>query len=415
MKQAGSRDTARHMPQGIDGVVMIDPNSIDQLRNGIRDQIAEDHELLNTLRAEVRPLAAKVHRIQPRSTTSFALVGTDGGNNRVQFDPFLIQLIRVVDSSNNEYCLDVVSPTMDMDQLSARQFDKKGAPVSALGHLMSYLRTNDLTQISHMIRRPSPGRPVSPAWVQVYRELVEWATLFHILRSKDFATDTIFVCDGLLRSKIFANELFPSLLKGIGDSLVGHWRRSRRRIYLTGVCKSSKVLDRYRLAMVLEGILQTEYAAFVEVDRSLERNAYVWDEYARGSDVDVGAGEVNKFVGGKMFYVKFGRRPNDPIWPIDIFIPQAQDASTIMGYMLADAVDGGHGRSSVSALCLPTSQKAADSRQAEARQSCHSRHLTPYIKKTSRNPAGWFFYLAYQQIDNHAGTENKAVVSKNIQ
>ena len=284
----------------------IDPNSIDALRNGIREQIAEDRGLLDQLRAEVRPLAAKVRRIQPRSTTSFALVGTDGGNNRIQFDPFLVQLIRVVDSSNNEYCLGLT----------------------------------DITKISHMIRKPRPDKPVSPSWVQVYRELVEWAILFHILRTKDFATDTIFVCDGLLRSKIFAGETFPHILKGIEESINEHNRRSRRRIYLTGVCKSSKVLDRYRLAMSLEGILQSDYPAFVEVDRALERNAYVWDEYARGGDVDVGGGEVNKFVGGKMFFVKFGSRANDPIWPVDIFLPQVADAAAIIGYMLADAING---------------------------------------------------------------------------
>jgi len=30
----------------------------------------------------------------------------------------------------------------------------------------------------------------------------------------------------------------------------------------------------------------------------------------------------------------------DPVWPIDIFQPQAKDAPTALGYMLADAIDG---------------------------------------------------------------------------
>ena len=41
-----------------------------------------------------------------------------------------------------------------------------------------------------------------------------------------------------------------------------------------------------------------------------------------------------------MFFVKFGSRPHDPVWPIDIFIPQASEASIVLGYMLADAIDG---------------------------------------------------------------------------
>ncbi|MBL8964835.1 MAG: hypothetical protein JNK70_12275, partial [Phycisphaerae bacterium] len=79
----------------------------------------------------------------------------------------------------------------------------------------------------------------------------------------------------------------------------------------------------------------------VEVPRDLEDKSYVWGEYARG-DEEAGklGGEVNKFVGGKMFFVKFGSRAHDPIWPIDVFLPQAKDAATVLGYMLADAIDG---------------------------------------------------------------------------
>ena len=41
-----------------------------------------------------------------------------------------------------------------------------------------------------------------------------------------------------------------------------------------------------------------------------------------------------------MFFVKFGSSPNDPIWPVDIFSHQKNDAPTILGYLLADAVNG---------------------------------------------------------------------------
>jgi hypothetical protein len=54
----------------------------------------------------VRPLRDQVRRIQPRGTTALSLVATNGGNYRVQFDPFLAQLVWVVDSSNNEYYAD---------------------------------------------------------------------------------------------------------------------------------------------------------------------------------------------------------------------------------------------------------------------------------------------------------------------
>lgn len=318
---------------------MIDPATQAQLKDAISDCIDTDRGVLDTLRVEIRPLKSAARRIQPRATTSISFVGTDGGNNQLQFDPFLIQLIRVVDSSNNEYCLEAVSPTTPIGKLDRRQFAEDGTPNTPLGEMMAFLGVTSLTTLSHMIRPTDKGKPVSPSWVQVYRELVEWATLFSILK-KDFGTDTLIICDGLLRSKVFAKDLFQRLLQGMRDRIEGHWTRSRRRIYLAGVAKHSKVLARYRLAMVLEGVLQSDYPAYVEVPRDVEEKAYVWSEFARGDDRAGDGGEINKFVGGKMFLVKFGAQRRDPIWPVDIFVPQASEAQSILGSMLADAING---------------------------------------------------------------------------
>jgi hypothetical protein len=204
---------------------------------------------------------------------------------------------------------------------------------------MLFLNASSLQQVSHMIRPTDMGKPVSPSWVQVYRELVEWAILFKIL-DKDYGTDTLIVCDGLLRSKVFAKDLFQRLLTGMRERIEGQWNRSRRRVFLAGVAKHSKVLSRYRLAMALEGVLQTDFPAYVEVPRDVEEKAYVWSEFARGDDGVTEGGEINKFVGGKMFLVKFGTHRRDPVWPIDIFVPQIGEAQIIIGSMLADAING---------------------------------------------------------------------------
>lgn len=318
---------------------MIDPASHWQLEKAIAECIRTDQGILDALRDEIRVLRSATRRIQPRATTSISLVGTDGGNNQIQFDPFLIQLIRVVDSSNNEYCLEAVSPTTPVSKLDRAQFHVDGSPRTALGEMMAFLEVSTLSALSPMIRPAEAGKPVSPHWVQVYRELVEWATLFALLK-KDFGTDTLIVCDGLLRSKVFAGDLFHRLLDGMHDRIRAHWDRSRRQVYLVGVAKHSKVLTRYRLAMALEGVLQTDYPAYVEVPRKIEEKVYVWSEFARGDDQVLEGGEINKYVGGKMFLVKFGSHRGDPIWPVDIFTPQLSHASIILGSMLADAVNG---------------------------------------------------------------------------
>ena len=195
-------------------------------------------------------------------------------------------------------------------------------------------------QVAGVGRRNDDERPVSPSWVQVYRELVEWAILLSLVRDKDFGTDTLIIFDGLLRSKVFTGEMFADYRRGLAEAVDAQWRENRRRVYLAGVAKHSKVLSRYKLAMSLESVLTTDYPAYVEVPPDIEEKAYVWSEYARGDDQAAEGGEANKFVGGKMFFVKFGPGPRDPIWPVDIFLPQARDAQQIVGYMLADAVNG---------------------------------------------------------------------------
>lgn len=317
---------------------MFDPESHDELKVEIAHCIAADRSVLDDLRTEIRPLRSEVQRIRPRTSTAISLVGTDGGNNQLQFDPFLIQLIRVVDSSNNEYCLEAITPTTDIRKLTGRQFDGKSGKPTALGKMMLYLGVQCLSALSPMIPKPESTKPRSPSWVQVYRELVEWATLFSIVREKEFGSDTLIVFDGLLRSKVFAKDLFKRYRDGLQEGIDRH-ASLRRFVYLAGVAKHSKVLDRYRLSMHLEGILTRDEPCYVEVPSDIEKKAYVWSEYARGDDQE-GEGEINKFVGGKMFLVKFGSGKRDPIWPIDIFLSQVGDASTVLGHLLADAIAG---------------------------------------------------------------------------
>lgn len=318
---------------------MLDPASHAALRSEIALQIQEDQPILEELRGEIRPLANETRRIHPRSATSISLVAADGGNNQLRFDPFLVQVVRIVDSSNNEHCIEVVSPTMSISGLSSRQFASPEGP-TALGQLMQYLGVSDLSEVSHMIRPDDSDRVNSPSWVQVYREIVEWATLFSIIRTKDFATDTLIVCDGFLRSKVFAEDLFQKCRQGIQEGIDKHFKTNKRRIYLVGIAKHSKVLSRYGLAMSLEGVMQEKFPCYVEIPRELEKKTYVWSEYARGDDEVTEGGEINKYVAGKMFFAKFGSKSRDPIWPIDIFISQSEEHAAILSHLLNDAIEG---------------------------------------------------------------------------
>ena len=235
----------------------MDSTSIEGLKHSVAEQIRRDRDLLDQLRAEIRPLHGDTRRIQPRAATAVSLVAADGGNNQIQFDPFLVQLVRVVDSSRNEYCLEAITPTTDATNLAREQLSADGTPRTALGEMMEALGCTRLSQLSPMIREMR-GDPPNSSWVQVYRELVEWAILYKVIR-KDFGSDTLIVFDGLLRSKVFRGDLFARLMGRFAETIDEQRINSRRRIYLVGLAKHSKVLTRYRLAMALEGVLRNAY------------------------------------------------------------------------------------------------------------------------------------------------------------
>lgn len=317
----------------------MEPQSYVQLKQEIIGSIEADRSLLDQLRAEIRPLKSQVHPIRERTTTSVSFVATDGGNTNVQFDPFLVQIVRIVDSNNNEYCLEALTPTTNIADLNAKQFDRDGNPRTALGNLMSYLRVDRLQDLSPYIRDTAKSRPGSFGWVKAYRELVEWAILFSLVK-RPFGSDTLIIYDGLLRSTIFAGNLFQKYLQGIQESIELQKQQDRRTVYLAGVAKHSKVLSRYRLAMALEGILSTTYPAYLAIPPHIEQMAYKWSEYASNSDSMMELNDTNAFVGGKMYFVKFGSGNHDPIWPVDIFLPQHEKTAEILGCMLTDALNG---------------------------------------------------------------------------
>jgi hypothetical protein len=312
---------------------MIEPESLSALSNAIRDCINAESDVLAQMREDMRTLKAATRRIQPRSATAISLVGTDGGNNQIHFDPFLVQLIRVVDSSQNEYCLEVVTPRSSIEELNARHLNPDGTGRTSLGRMMAYLGIAELDKLSSVFKSDVDQR--SSSWVQVYRAMTEWAVLFSLVRETDFGTDTVIVCDGFLRSKMFAEGLFQKYRVGLEEGIQRQFQKNRRRLYVAGIAKHSKVLQVYRLAMAIEGVMRNAYPCYVEVPCELGKKVYnKWEEWFTGGSAGEG------FVAGKMFLVKFGSSPYDPVWAIDLLLSQVDDAPTVFGYLLEDAKDG---------------------------------------------------------------------------
>jgi hypothetical protein len=125
---------------------MLDAEQQRVLAQAIQRLAEADRAKLDALRQEVRSLRNSVRPIQPRTVTAISLMATDGGENVVQFDPYLLVPVRVVDSYGKPHFLDVLSPTMDIRQLNETQFEQQ----TPLGILMSDLEVRSLWELSPM-------------------------------------------------------------------------------------------------------------------------------------------------------------------------------------------------------------------------------------------------------------------------
>jgi hypothetical protein len=316
---------------------MFLPEQLTELRRQIRSQAARDFGVLDELLAHARALGGGIRPIRPRSATSVALTAADGGNNAVAFNPFSLQIIRVVDSQGRELFLDVVSPTTDVAELSRGHL----ARGSGLGRLMSDLGAGSLRDLSPMLA----GR--SPSWVDVYRELCEWATLYDLVCHHDFAADTLVVRDGLLRSTVFAGDMLLRMGALMRAAIDAAARRSSRRVWLCGLAKHSAVLDRYRLALALAGVFDRATPCFAAVPEALLENVYRRRGYASSADSADSAVADGRAAGtgggqslGEMYFVRFGPHAGDPVWTADVLAWQANDAQAVFGYLQADAAAG---------------------------------------------------------------------------
>jgi hypothetical protein len=318
---------------------MLGPEAIARINTAIADQRAAAAALLQELRKDVRTNLMPSSVIRAHAATAVSFVASDSATNRLVFDPFRLQLIRVVDSQGRERFLDVVSPRTDPDELDERHRQRR----DSLGILMEDLEVSHLGKLSPMIPsgddvRHRPDR-VKTSWTRDYLDLVEWGVLYHRIKCSDWPTGTLIVRNGLLRSKIFAEDLFTRL----GDLLQREIERHRgngSQLFLVGIARRSQVLSRYRLAMSLEDAMPASSARFVRVPRELEQKVYKWKEFARGREEEDELGEAPRFVNGSMFLVRFGMESHDPIWAIDVFEPQVNRAAEIFGYLLQDAKEG---------------------------------------------------------------------------
>ena len=279
--------------------------------------------------------------IRPYSVNAVSFVSADGGDNRLYFNPAVIELVRVVDSRGNQCALDAIPGNAKYESLDARGEIGNPLMVLPLQKLCSDLpQYNKVTDLSYMLKGLGESGKSTGA-IRVYRDIVEWAVLYDLLY-KEWGSDTIIIREGLLRTKSFKREIFPKIDRNIRNVCAEH-KKKHVNVSIVGVAKQSAVLSRLAVALELEQTFHKPYPCYVRVPSEIEAECYnfdrTWLDTLETSEPDEN-GEYRYQSMGVLFLVKFGDRPFDPVWPVDIAEADLDDASRIIGQLLNDAQPG---------------------------------------------------------------------------
>jgi hypothetical protein len=316
---------------------------LDSLREKVLAAYRTDDPLLEKFRGYARQLKNKIKPLRTYAVNAVSFVSADGGDNRLSFNPAVVELIRVVDSRGNQCALDAVASTITLRDLEARI--KPGMPdaVPPLERLCSDLGVESLEELSFLIRGlKKPGK--STGALRCYRDIVEWAVLYDLVANPaiQWGGDTILARDGLLRTKSFTSDILPQIDRKFRLATASHAKRNVA-ISLVGVAKQSAVLGRLAIALELEATFHKSFPCYVRVDAEIEEDCYnfdrTWlDTYETSEPDDEGKRQYQSM--GQLFLVKFGDRPMDPVWPVDIAVWQVAQADKILGQLTADAQQG---------------------------------------------------------------------------
>jgi hypothetical protein len=315
---------------------------LDAVRAKVLAAYSADDPILHRFREFARRLADGIKPLRTYSVNAVSFVSADGGDNRLAFNPSIIELVRVVDSRGNECALDAVASTADASELDQRGIAGSQSVVGPLERLCARLQRS-VTGLSYLLGGLGTSGKSTGA-MRAYRDIVEWAVLCDLVASQgiQWGGDTILVRDGLLRTKTFKREVFPEIDRILAEGVAAHADRNVK-LSIVGVAKQSAVLSRLAVALELEATFHRPYPCFVRVPRDIEEACYYYDRTWLDTAETTTPTDDGKMLYqslGSLFLVKFGDYPLDPVWPVDVAVWQEPEADKILGQLTVDAQQG---------------------------------------------------------------------------
>lgn len=316
-------------------------DNFEDIKKRVFDAYKTEEPALLKFREYARRLKNDIKPIRMHSVNAVSFVSSDGGDNRLYFNPAVVELVRVVDSRGNQCALDAIAGNTDSAEFNKRATAGSQYVVEPLRKLCDDLgcQVIDLSYILETI--DEKGK--STGAVRTYRDIVEWAVLYDLIKYKEWGSDTIIIREGLLRTKSFELTIFPKIDELIRAACEKHKKENNVNVSIVGVAKQSSVLSQLSVALEIEETMHKDYPCYVKVPVDIEADCYnynlTWLETAstkkRSED-----GKMRYQSFGNLYLVKFGDRPFDPIWPVDIAEWQTDEADRILGQLQFDARPG---------------------------------------------------------------------------
>lgn len=294
---------------------------LEALRKRILAAYKADDPVLQKFRDYAVRLKSGMKKVRPHAVNAVSFVASDGGDNRLVFNPATIELVRVADSRGNDCALDVIASTSTIGELNRRGSSGDPLSVPALVRLCSDLGKK-VTELSFLLGGfGKPGK--STGAMRTYRDIVEWAVLYDLITDPrlQWGGDTILVREGMLRTKAFKKSIFPKIDQKIREGVARH-KKKNVDLTLVAVAKQNAVLGRLAVALELEATFHKDYPCYVRVPKDIADDCYNYDLTWLENRETLGISEEDENQDyasmGEMFLVKFGDRPFDPVWPVDI-------------------------------------------------------------------------------------------------
>ena len=263
---------------------------------GIDKAIEIQKRKLEALRGEVKGLKFKKIDIAG-NYASVSYKAIDGGNMRINLNPFEINVINVADS-NGKKKLSFVVP--EIKGYGDNPDDREEAKSSIIKEIDKHII---IQRFVKMLNRSSIA-DISYLLVDSnnFMEIAEWACIFDRI-NMDSDEPIIIIKDGLLRTKVLKASSNENYIRELRKIL----KTKKKDARLIGVSKTSAIISLLSTAIFLEKKIPSDSIGYIKIPLNLELRAYKWD----------GTGEINKedlkplnYAFGELYIAKLARDSN---------------------------------------------------------------------------------------------------------